>query len=346
MKGYLIILFLLLTSIIFVQTAKSANELSFLNVGNTISYNIYETSSRIGTYLTFNISMNLTWNGTAFVINGKSINKIYPAISTNNVTIENVSGAYPYPLSVWINVVAAGTPQGFLETGKEFTTYNGIPAVKFVDYNNYTYISLQYMIPLKSYYSIDINPVSNVTYSSDVSLTSADLNFYMGSYNVYNVSFKYIYENYTVNLYLIVASQNAKINLSNYTGHFGMNVYGSKFITLLIPITTFNDLFGVSKFIYNGSTYLIVLTSTGYAYYYNSSVPIIGSIIPGTNYYMISIPYSGNLTIVFGNSHSNYIDGSVNIKSSEIGGLPIVYVVSAIIIVTVVGFVSYRLRKK
>ncbi|AKA72718.1 hypothetical protein SULI_01460 [Saccharolobus solfataricus] len=346
MKRYLI-LFLVLSSIIFVPTTYSSNQFSFLNIGNTISYNIYETSSRLGTYLTFNISMNLVWNGTAFVINGKSINKVFPAINTNNLTIENISGSYPYPLSVWINTAAAGTPSGFLETGKEFTNYNGIPAVEFLDYNNYTYISLQYMIPLKSYYSININPASNLTYSATTTLTEGDLNFYTGPYNLYNVSFNYVYQNYTVNLFFIVASSSAEINLLNYSNHVAFNITGSKFISLLVPITTFNDLLGVSKFIYNESPYVIVLTSTGNAYYYNTSVPIIGSYIPGTNYYMISIPYSGNLIIIFGNHYSNYVDGSFNIKNNGIGNGPsIIYIVFAIILVAVVALVTYRLRKK
>ncbi|QXJ31735.1 hypothetical protein [Saccharolobus shibatae] len=346
MKRYLI-LFLVLTSIIFVPITYSSNQFNFLNIGNTISYNIYETSSRLGTYLTFNISMNLVWNGTAFVISGKSINKVFPAINTNNLTIENISGSYPYPLSVWINTAAAGTPSGFLETGKEFTSYDGIPSVEFLDYNNYTYISLQYMIPLKSYYSVNIDPASNLTYSATATLTKGDLNFYTGPYNLYNLSFKYVYQNYTVDLFLLVASSNAEINFINYSNHAAFNITGSKFISLLVPITTFNDLLGVSKFIYNGTTYVIVLTSTGNAYYYNTSVPIIGSYIPGTNYYMISIPYSGNLIIVFGNHYSNYVDGSFNIKNNGVGnGFSLIYALSAVIIIVVVTIATYMLRKK
>ncbi|ACP37166.1 hypothetical protein [Saccharolobus islandicus] len=349
MKRYLI-LFLVLTSIIFIPITYSSNQFSFLNIGNTISYNIYETSSRLGTYLTFNISMNLVWNGTVFVINGKSVNKVFPAINTNNLTIENISGSYPYPLSVWINTAAAGTPSGFLETGKEFTTYNGIPAVEFLDYNNYTYISLQYMIPLKSYYSINIDPASNLTYSATATLTKGDLNFYTGPYNLYNVSFNYVYQNYTVNLFLLVASSNAEINLLNYSNHIAFNITGLKFISLLVPITTFHDLLGVSKFIYNGSPYIIILTSTGStgsAYYYNTSVPIIGSYIPGTNYYMISIPYSGNIVIIFGNYYSNYVNGSINIKNNGVGhGFSLLYALSAVIVVAVVITATYMLRKK
>ncbi|TRM86104.1 hypothetical protein DJ529_12045, partial [Sulfolobus sp. C3] len=82
------------------------NILGFLPLGTTINYNIYETTSRIGTYVTFNISLNLKWNGTAFQVSGKSVVHTIPQINSNT-TIENVSGAYPYPLSMWSYIVSA-----------------------------------------------------------------------------------------------------------------------------------------------------------------------------------------------------------------------------------------------
>lgn len=163
MKRY-IVLFLIL-SILFstVAISESSNVLSFLHIGTSINYSIYETSSRLGSYITFNISLNLKWNGSAFVVNGKAIVHQNPAINSNGTIIENVNGSYPYPLSMWSYITSAGTPNGFFGTNIRFTSYNGIPAVEFTNYNNYTYFSLQYLIPLRAYFSVNLNPALNTT---------------------------------------------------------------------------------------------------------------------------------------------------------------------------------------
>ncbi|MEM3951170.1 MAG: hypothetical protein QW163_10350, partial [Saccharolobus sp.] len=60
-----------------------------------------------------------------------------------------------------------------------------------------------------------------------------------------------------------------------------------------------------------------------------------------------SIPYSGNLIIVFGNHYSNYVVGSFNIKNNGVGnGFSLIYALSAVIIVVVVTIATYMLRKK
>ncbi|TRM81447.1 hypothetical protein DJ531_10945 [Sulfolobus sp. A20-N-F6] len=65
------------------------NILGFLPLGTTINYNIYETTSRIGTYVTFNISLNLKWNGTAFQVSGKSV--VY---KNSSVIVYSVNSTY------------------------------------------------------------------------------------------------------------------------------------------------------------------------------------------------------------------------------------------------------------
>ncbi|AOL17763.1 hypothetical protein BFU36_08410 [Sulfolobus sp. A20] len=327
------------------------NILGFLPLGTTINYNIYETTSRIGTYVTFNISLNLKWNGTAFQVSGKSVVHTIPQINSNT-TIENVSGAYPYPLSMWSYIVSAGTPNGFLAPNQVFTSYNGIPAIEFTDYNNYTYFSLQYMIPLKSYYYVNLNPQLNVTFSSLIEMKNADLSFYVGSYKVYSVSFNYAYDNYPVTLNFLVASPDAEIHIVNYSNLLGFNIIGKDFVALLVPITTFNDMFGIGKFIYNNSAYFVAFTYNATSTYFNTSNPLVGSYIPGTNYYMISVPSSANLTIVFNNYYTPKINGTVinptaTVSTEDIGNtFSPLYIISVVIIVAIVSFITYKLRRK
>lgn len=353
MKRY-IVLFLILLSILFstVAISESSNVLSFLPIGTSINYSIYETSSRLGSYITFNISFNLNWNGSAFVVNGKVIVHQIPAINSNGTIIENAHGSYPYPLSMWSYITSAGTPNGFFGTNMRFTSYNGIPAVEFTNYSNYTYFSLQYLIPLRAYFSVNLNPALNTTFSALINMNSADLSFYTGSYKWYNISFNYVYDGSPVTLCLLVASKSASINLYNYSGKLSVNIHGNQFISVLVPITSFNDLLGIGKFIYNGSTYYLALSETGETAYFNTSVPIIASYIPGTNYYIISVPYSGNLTLVFNNNYTqNYHNTTIiprwTEKSYDVSNSPsVLYIITVTIIIAVVSYVTFRLRKK
>ncbi|MEM0068696.1 MAG: hypothetical protein QXY68_04395 [Saccharolobus sp.] len=348
----ILILFFLFFNIIFSYNVIGDNILKFLPIGTTINYYVHETSSNLNSYVTFDIYIKMQWNGTAFSLSGKSISHATPVTFGNGTTISNITGSYEYPLNLWIYVTGAGTPTGFLETSKSFTYYNGIPALELKDYNNYTYISLQYMIPLKAYFSENLNPATNQTFSSLLIMNNSELSFYTGSYNVYNATFNYAYQNYPVNLNLLVASKEASLELLNYSNKLSLSIVGSQFISILLPITTFNDLVGIGKFIYNGSTYYIILSSQGTSLYLNSSVPIVASLIPGTNYYMISVPYSGNLTLVFNGNYQPHVNSTIitpqlSVKTVNVGSsINFLYPIIAVILIGVVIYLNYRLRKK
>ncbi|TRM80555.1 hypothetical protein DJ522_08445, partial [Sulfolobus sp. F3] len=85
---------------------------------------------------------------------------------------------------------------------------------------------------------------------------------------------------------------------------------------------------------------------------FNTSNPLVGSYIPGTNYYMISVPSSANLTIVFNNYYTPKINGTVinptaTVSTEDIGNtFSPLYIISVVIIVAIVSFITYKLRRK